>query len=379
MKSDKLLSQSPGILALGAIALLVLSGCDGGAEDPSPIDDVAAEVALEPPPAPQLDEVPPGAGAEPDDVPLVAPPVAKLVPPAGEPAFAVAEADPPEQPGATPAIPPIAANEPFLTTEMDGLIEGADIIAGRTYLQRCAGCHLVDPTTQGQGAAQLGPPLTDVVGRAIGGVEGFGYSPIFVVMRETGAEWSVARLDIFLADPVGEVPGTTMSVDGVPSAQDRANIIAFLQEQVGLQRATTDDPDLLGRIAGADPDFGQALVARCSGCHRFEPDAVPLIGPNLYEIVGAAIGDAADFAYSQALQTLRADGVVWTYSLLESFLESPATAVPGTRMGFGGVADADERAAIIAYLRSLSADPQPIFATDEAVGVRAGGAECLGV
>jgi len=348
--------RSSGVLALGLVLLLAACGEEPGETPAGPDDDAGVAEAERPPPdsavAPLADPaiIPPPDMSRPD--PAIVPPP--------EPVVAAEEEE--------PAVPVLATEDPPLAAEFAAMIESADILAGRTYLQRCAGCHEVDPATQGQGAAQIGPPLADVVGRLIGGVAGFGYSTVFETMRETGAVWTVARLDIFLADPAAAAPGTAMSVEGVSAAQDRANIIAFLQELAGVEAANQGDPELLTRIAAADPDEGQALAARCSGCHRFEAGVAPLIGPNLFDVIGMPVGRAAGFNYSPALRALNAEGATWTYGRLDAFLESPATAIPGTRMGFAGIGDPDQRAAIIAYLRMLSPEPPPVFAAAEPVG-----------
>src|SRR5690606_16679467 len=83
-------------------------------------------------------------------------------------------------------------------------------------------------------------------------------------------------------------------------------------------------------------------------------------GPNLYDIVGAVIGGKEGFNYSVAFRNLNADGAIWTYDRLDAFLQSPAAAIPGTRMGFAGVADISDRAAIIAYLRTLAPELYPL-------------------
>jgi hypothetical protein len=91
---------------------------------------------------------------------------------------------------------------------------------------------------------------------------------------------------------------------------------------------------------------------------RGEPDG---IGPNLYDIVGAAVGNAAGYAYSQAFTALKASGATWTFGRLNDFLDSPFTAIPGTRMGFGGVPNPEDRLNLIAYLQTLSDEPVPLI------------------
>ena len=352
--------------ALAAALLVLVAGCGSAEEEPAVADMPDARPPAADAAAPELAPAEPVAAADLAEDRAVPLPAEPDVP-------ALAEPTPAE-----PVAPPLATAEPELAPELAAMIEAADTIAGRSYAQRCAGCHEVDPATQGPAAAQIGPPLGDVVGRPIGTEAGFDYSPVFDLMAETGAVWTPARLDLFLADPAGTVPGTTMSAVSVASAEDRANLIAFLSELAGGERHRGTDPELLGMIAAADPEEGRTLAARCSGCHRYEADAEPLIGPNLAEIVGARIGTAAGFAYSPAMQALAADGAVWTFELLDDFLQSPATAVPGTRMGFAGIAGARDRAAVIAFLRSLSPDPVSLFAPADGIGNEQAGLEPVG-
>lgn len=84
---------------------------------------------------------------------------------------------------------------------------------------RCGGCHAV--TEQNK----VGPHLSGVIGRKAGTVEGAHYSK---ALPASGLVWDEQTLDTFLADPAKAVPGTSMMVK-LPSAQDRADIIAYLK------------------------------------------------------------------------------------------------------------------------------------------------------
>lgn len=124
--------------------------------------------------------------------------------------------------------------------------------------------------------------------------------------------------------------------------------------------ADATDPDLVARLALADPDAGRVVAQRCGACHSFDGGGANGVGPNLYDVVGAPVGAVPGFTYSPAFAALAAAGGVWSYDLLDAFLASPSVTVTGTRMGFGGLADAAQRADLIAYLRTLSADPVPL-------------------
>lgn len=96
---------------------------------------------------------------------------------------------------------------------------------------------------------------------------------------------------------------------------------------------------------------GEAAFAMCTGCHVAEAGEASMAGPNLYGVVGRAAGALDDFAYSDALGT---SGITWDTAQLDRYIANPAGAVPGTIMVAGAVEDDDRRAAIIAYLESLS-------------------------
>ena len=93
--------------------------------------------------------------------------------------------------------------------------------------------------------------------------------------------------------------------------------------------------------------MGKRLFANCSFCHTTNPGGSSTVGPNLANILGAAAGGKSDFVYSEALT---ASGVVWTEDALNSYIESPASFIPGGSMGFVGIADESERKAILAHL-----------------------------
>jgi cytochrome c len=73
-------------------------------------------------------------------------------------------------------------------------------------------------------------------------------------------------------------------------------------------------------------------------------------------VLGSTPG-SKDYSYSSAMASM---GGAWSYDALNAFLESPASAVPGTKMSFAGVRTVEERAAIIAYLRAQSSELRPL-------------------
>ena len=67
-----------------------------------------------------------------------------------------------------------------------------------------------------------------MVGRRVGSAKDFSYSPAIANLR---GKWTKDRLDAFLANPRGAVPGTTMEFDGISDQSQREQLIAFLARQ----------------------------------------------------------------------------------------------------------------------------------------------------
>jgi len=111
------------------------------------------------------------------------------------------------------------------------------------------------------------------------------------------------------------------------------------------------------RLAAADVERGKAAAKKCASCHTFDKGGKNGVGPNLWNVVMAAKGHAEGFAYSQAL---RGTGGQWTYEALDAFLANPKAYAPGTKMSFAGISRPDERADLIAYLRTLADEPAPL-------------------
>lgn len=272
------------------------------------------------------------------------------------------------------------------------LLAAADVAAGEKISSRCTACHTFD---QG-GANRVGPNLWNIVGAPKAHIEGFSYSNVIAEME---GNWTYEDLNAFLASPREYAPGTKMTFAGLRSVQDRANLIAWMRtlsdnpeplpeptaaaepaeggetsaaeaepteetapaETAGgdatQQAAAPADGSVGALVANADPAAGEKISKRCVACHSFEQGGPNKVGPNLWDIVGAPKGHIEGYNYSNAITDL---GGEWTYEDLDKFLESPRGYAPGTKMTFAGLRNPEDRANLIAWMRTLSDNPQPL-------------------
>ncbi len=110
-------------------------------------------------------------------------------------------------------------------------------------------------------------------------------------------------------------------------------------------------------LAKADPKKGENLVKACAACHSLDASgSAKATGPSLYGVIDRAVASTS-FSYSDAM---KAKGGKWGYEQVNAFLANPKGVVAGTKMSYAGEKDPAKRADIIAYLRSMSANPAPL-------------------
>lgn len=111
-------------------------------------------------------------------------------------------------------------------------------------------------------------------------------------------------------------------------------------------------------LATADVAAGEAYFAkRCALCHNIEKGGANKTGPGLWGVVGSNKGSHAGFGYSKAMSEKEGN---WDYEELNGFLNNPKKWLSGTIMAYAGVKKDDERANLIAYLRTQSDAPVPL-------------------
>ena len=102
------------------------------------------------------------------------------------------------------------------------LIAEADPASGEKVFKKCQSCHTIEEG----GKDKTGPHLWGVMGREIASVAGFGYSGSL----PAGETWDWEHLNAFLTKPADYAPGTSMAFGGLKKPTDRADLMAFLNE-----------------------------------------------------------------------------------------------------------------------------------------------------
>ncbi|WP_435640866.1 c-type cytochrome [Micavibrio aeruginosavorus] len=118
--------------------------------------------------------------------------------------------------------------------------------------------------------------------------------------------------------------------------------------------APTGPQPILAMLASADVARGEQAAKACAACHSFNKGGANGIGPNLYGIVNANKAHLAGFAYSDGM---KAKGGKWDYDSLNHMLWKPKAYIADTKMNFIGLKKPEDRAAVIAWLRTLSDSP----------------------
>jgi cytochrome c len=104
------------------------------------------------------------------------------------------------------------------------LLATADPAKGEQVFKKCTACHTIN---QG-GANGTGPNLWGTMGAPLGHAAGFAYSSD---LKALGGTWDWEKMDQWLKSPKALIPGTKMSFAGLGKAEDRANVIAYLNSQ----------------------------------------------------------------------------------------------------------------------------------------------------
>jgi cytochrome c len=154
--------------------------------------------------------------------------------------------------------------------------------------------------------------------------------------------------DALFASPSPEKPGFT-----IEAAEEAAG---------GGAGAVPAGPKPLAEVMpAASADKGAAIFKKCEACHSGEKGGPNKVGPDLWDIVDRPVAEHEGFSYSAGMKEFSKGGSEkWTYDNLYHFLISPKAFVKGTAMGFAGLKKDEDRADLLAYLRTLSDNPKPL-------------------
>ena len=270
---------------------------------------------------------------------------------------------------AGPAMPPAIS--------IAALLAHADPARGADDAQKlCGACH----TLSSGGGNLVGPNLYGVVGQKIADRSGYDFSS---ALKAKKGSWTFEAMNDWLTDPKGDAPGTKMAFAGIANDKQRADVIDYLRTDAATplplppvpkappagspnaasggpgSDSTTAGPSFADQVAKADVSSGEADTQKyCGACHSFAKGGSAMVGPNLYGVVGAKIAAQPGYAFSSALRAKSSQA--WDYAALDQWLEDPRGYVPGTKMAFSGIPSTRKRAAVVAYLRTLSASPLPL-------------------
>ena len=104
-------------------------------------------------------------------------------------------------------------------------------------------------------------------------------------------------------------------------------------------------------LASGDVAAGEKVFKKCKACHVVDAEKHKT-GPHLVNIMGRAAGSAD--GYKKYSDAMKSSGIVWNEETLDGYLEKPKDYVKGTRMAFAGLRKEEDRANVIAYLKSYS-------------------------
>ncbi|PAX07073.1 c-type cytochrome [Sphingomonas lenta] len=135
------------------------------------------------------------------------------------------------------------------------LLASADPAKGADVFKKCSACH----TINAGGASGIGPNLHGIMGQPIAAKPGFGYSD---ALKGVGGTWDWEKMSAWLLSPRKFAPGTKMTFAGIGNGQDRANVLAYLNQQgSNLPLPAAPPPGAEASPTGAvDPKAQEAIA-----------------------------------------------------------------------------------------------------------------------
>jgi cytochrome c len=121
--------------------------------------------------------------------------------------------------------------------------------------------------------------------------------------------------------------------------------LTLLIVQVSLGTASAQSPNA---------ENGADVFKKCRACHLVGDTAKHAVGPALNNLLGRKAGSSEGYTFSDNMRELGQGGLVWSETELGRYLENPKAVVPRGKMAFPGIPDAQDRADVIAYLRTFT-------------------------
>lgn len=181
-------------------------------------------------------------------------------------------------------------------------------------------------------------------------------------MKEPNLEWNKIFAAFLVAGIIAMLAGFVSHLLVHPHTPEKAVLdidTSALEAAAagGASAGPTGPEPVLALIEKADIKRGEQLSKACTACHTFDKGGADRVGPNQWNLVNAPKAHRDGFAYSDAMKALHSKGEKWTYADLNHFIWKPQASVPGTKMNYLGLKKAEDRAALIAYLRTLADSP----------------------
>jgi cytochrome c len=148
-------------------------------------------------------------------------------------------------------------------------LASADPAKGEQVFKKCAACHTIDKG----GANGVGPNLWGVVGDEI--AHGRGGFPFSDALKKVGGTWTFDNLSPWLHSPKTFAPGTKMTFAGLSNPQDRADVIAFLNQKSDSPKPLPAAPaEAPAAESTDDAAANKAGVGTNNGPQKAEDEAV---------------------------------------------------------------------------------------------------------
>src|SRR5690625_4194554 len=183
--------------------------------------------------------------------------------------------------------------------DLHAIFANVDPSGGESAFRGCGACHSLE-----EGDNKIGPSLYDVVGNKVAHLADYNYSD---AMNQHGGDWTPELLFDFLGNPKGVVPGTKMSYAGMSNPQQRADLIAYLNEAGGTPVDLTEGLEPLANEAEADDAASAEADAAADGTAGDDGAETPPAEEGAAETTPQAEADSSDDDTATPPQSVEGD------------------------------------------------------------------------